>query len=78
MFSIQLGLPDSSVGLKKKKTVCNAGDPGSIPDQYLGCKDPLEKGKATHPSLPTHQVFLGFPCGSAGKGYICEEVHFIF
>ena len=29
--------------------------------QFLGQKDPLQKGQATTP------VFLGFPCGSAGK-----------
>ena len=29
--------------------------------QFLGCEDPLEKDR-----LPT-PVFLGFPCGSAGK-----------
>ena len=32
----------------------------------LGWEDPLEKGKATHP------VFLGFPCGSAGKESTCS------
>ena len=26
-----LGFPDSSVGKKKKKSACNAGDPGLIP-----------------------------------------------
>ena len=31
------------------------------PVRFLGWEDPLEKGKATPP------VFLGFPCGSAGK-----------
>ena len=31
----------------------------SVP--FLDWKDPLEKGQATTP------VFLGFPCGSAGK-----------
>ena len=36
-----LGFPDSSVGKKKKKkSACNARDPGLIP----GWKDPLEKG----------------------------------
>ena len=37
-----LGFPDSSVGKKKKKkkSACNARDPGLIP----GGKDPLEKG----------------------------------
>ena len=32
-----------------------------IPVQLLGQEDPLEKGQAIIP------VFLGFPCGSAGK-----------
>ena len=34
--------------------------------QFLGWEDPLEKGK-----LPT-PVFLGFPCGSAGKESTCN------
>ena len=34
--------------------------------QFLGQKDPLEKGSATTP------VFLGFPCGSAGKDSACN------
>ena len=29
--------------------------------QFLGWEDPLEKGQ------DTHSVFLGFPCGTAGK-----------
>jgi len=33
----------------------------------LGWEDPLEKGMATPP------VFLGFPCGSAGKETACRE-----
>ena len=36
--------------------------------QFLGWEDPLEKGQATHP------VFLGFPCGSAGKESACNAV----
>ena len=36
------------------------------PVQFLGQEDPLEKGKATTP------VFLGFPCGSAGKETTCN------
>ena len=32
------------------------------PFLFLGWEDPLEKGKASHSSIP-----LGFPCGSAGK-----------
>ena len=34
--------------------------------QFLGWEDPLEKGY-----LPT-PVFLGFPCGSAGKESTCD------
>ena len=49
-----VGFPDSSVG---KECACKAGDPV----QFLGWEDPLEKNR-----LPT-PVFLGFPCGSAGK-----------
>ena len=36
------------------------------PIQFLGLEDPLEKE-----SLPT-PVFLGFPCGSAGKESACN------
>ena len=42
------GFPGSSVG---KVSVCNAGDPGSIP----GLEDPLEKEEVTHSSI------LGLP-----------------
>ena len=34
--------------------------------QFLGREDLLEKGQATTP------VFLGFPCGSAGKESACN------
>ena len=34
--------------------------------RFLGWEDPLEKGR-----LPT-PVFLGFPCGSAGKESACN------
>ena len=37
------------------------------PIQFLGLEDPLEKE-----SLPT-PVFLGFPCGSVGKEFTCNE-----
>ena len=33
--------------------------------QFLGQKDPLEKGETT-------PVFLGFPCDSAGKESTCN------
>ena len=48
---ITSGFPHSSVGKKKKKSTCNAGDPDLIPWR--------------RDRLPT-PVFLGFPCGSAG------------
>ena len=35
--------------------------------QFLDWEDPLEKGDR----LPT-PVFLGFPCGSAGKESVCN------
>ena len=41
---IHVGLPHDSAG---KESACNAGDLGSIP----GLEDPLEKGKATYPSI---------------------------
>ena len=49
-----MGFPGSSVG---KESACNAGEPSSIP---VG-KIPWRRDR-----LPT-PVFLGFPCGSAGK-----------
>ena len=53
-----MGFPDSSVG---KESVCNVGDPGSIP------------GKICQRSnrLPT-PALLGFLCGSAGKESTCN------
>ena len=36
------------------------------PVQFLGWEDPLEKGWATHP------IFLGSPCGLAGKESACN------
>ena len=41
---IYIGFPDSSDG---KESVCNAGDPGSIP----GLENPLENGMAVHSSI---------------------------
>ena len=50
------GFPDSSVG---KESNCNAGDSGFIPGL----------GKSTGEGIDylLQSVFLGFPCGSAGK-----------
>ena len=62
------GFPDSSVG---KESTCNAGDPGWIPGSgtstgegivFLGFKSKLK---------PT-PVFLGFPCGLAGKEFCLQ------
>ena len=39
-----MGFPGGSNG---KESACNAGDPV----QSLGCKDPLEKGMATHSGI---------------------------
>ena len=44
-----MGFPGSSAG---KESVCNAGDPGSIP----GLKTPLVKGMATHSSIPAWRI----------------------
>ena len=65
------GFPDNSVG---KESACNAGLPAVqvTPVQFLGWEDLLEKGWAgegvhwRRDGLST-PVFLGFPCGSAGK-----------
>ena len=43
-LSFLLGFPGGSDG---KASVCNLGDPGSIP----GWEDPLEKKMATHSSI---------------------------
>ena len=53
------GFPDSSVS---KESICNAGDPGSIPGSGRS---------AGEERLPT-PVFLDFPCGSAGKESTCN------
>ena len=50
------GFPDSSVG---KESNCNAGDSGFIPG--------LGKSTGEGIDYPLQSVFLGFPCGSAGK-----------
>ena len=55
------GFPDSSVG---KESVCNAGDPDSIPGRGRSPGEGIR--------LPT-PVFLGFPGGSAGKESACNE-----
>ena len=54
-----MGFPGSSGG---KESACNVGHPV----QFLGLKDLLEKGQATHSSI------LGLPCGSAGKESACN------
>ena len=44
-----MGFPGGSDG---KESACNAGDLGSI----LGLGKPLEKGMATHSSIPTWKI----------------------
>ena len=44
-----LGFPCGSAG---KEFACSAGNLGSMP----GWEDPLEKGKATHSSIPTPEL----------------------
>ena len=56
-----LGFPDSSVG---KESVCNAGDPGSIPGLGRSAGDRI--------GYPL-QYSWGFPCGSAGRESACNE-----
>ena len=55
-----MGFSDSSAG---KESVCNAGDPGSIPGSGRSTGEGLK--------LPT-LVFLGFPCGSASEESTCS------
>ena len=57
--NLETGFPDGSVG---KESACNAKDPHLIP----GGEDPQRRDR-----LPT-PVFLGFLCGSAGKGFACN------
>ena len=45
VFKVHLGFPGGS---DSKESACNAGNPGSIPDQEA----PLEKGMAPHSSNP--------------------------
>ena len=60
MCSIYKDFPDSSVG---KESVCNAGDPSSIPASR---RFPWRRDRL-HAS-----VFLGFHCGSAVKESTCN------
>jgi len=41
-----------SSGSEGKESACNAGDLGSVP----GLGKPLEKGMATHSSIPTWKI----------------------
>ena len=45
----KLGFPGGSDG---KESACKAGDSGL----FLGWKDPLEKGMATHSSIPAWRI----------------------
>ena len=53
-----MGFTDSSVG---KESICNAGDPGSIPGW----------GRSTGAGIG-YPVFLDFLCGLAGKESACS------
>ena len=72
------GFSHSSVG---KESACNVGDPGSIPGlgrspregkgyplQYSGLENSMDC-RRDRLSIP---VFVGFPCGSAGKESACS------
>ena len=56
-----------SAGIDGKESACNAGDPGSIPDQ----EDPLEKEMATYSRILAFQtsipIFQPLPGGSEVK-----------
>ena len=73
------GFSHSSVG---KESACNVGDPGSIPGlgrspregkgyplQYSGLENSMDC-RRDRLSIP---VFVGFPCGSAGKESTSNE-----
>ena len=58
------GFPDSSVS---KESACKAGNPGLSPqfDSWVR-KIHWRKGEISTP------IFLGIPCGSAGKEFTCN------
>ena len=51
-MSLRWGFPGSSDG---KESACNAGDLGLIPGSGRQ-EDPLEKGLATHSSIPAWEI----------------------
>ena len=59
-MALWMGFSDGSAD---KESACNAGDPGSIPGSGRST------GEGIAYPLP---VFLGFPCGSAGKDPTCH------
>ena len=59
--TFSVGFPISSAG---KESVCNAGNPGSIPGL-------VRKILWRSDMLPT-SVFLGFPCASASQESACN------
>ena len=65
IFKSEWAFPDSSVG---KESTCNAGDPGL--ESWVG------KIRWRRDRLPT-PVFLGFPCGSAGKESARDDLGWI-
>ena len=50
-----------------KNLPCNAGDPGSIPGSVRSAGEEIG-----YPLQYSWAVFLGFPCGSAGKESTCN------
>ena len=50
--TIQLRVLETISGSDSKESACSAGDLGSVP----GLGKPLEKGKATHSSIPTWKI----------------------
>ena len=65
------GFPGSSAG---KESACNAGDLGSI----MGWEDPLEKGKATHPSILAWRIPWTIPWGHRESDMTARISHFHF
>ena len=44
------------IGVDSKESTCNAEDLGSIPRLGISPIDPLEKGMATHSSIPAWEI----------------------
>ena len=52
LFRCNYALLPGSSQVDGKESACNAGDPGSIPGREV----PLEKGLATHSSVPAWRI----------------------